>query len=372
MKITLSSATLLKHLQFLGAVIPSKSTIAILENFLFDIDVDQLTITASDLETTLSTKIDIQSSEKGLIAVPAKMLLEILKALPDQPLDFEVLENNLIEIKSAQGNYSIAYQNGNEFPKLEVVSSDLTITMPADVLATAITKTIFATGTDDLRPVMTGVLFQFSSEGANFVATDAHKLVKYSRADIQTSEAIDFIVPKKPLGLLKSILPSASGEVSIDYNNSNAVFEMDGYKLSCRLIDAKYPNYQAVIPKENPNVLIIGRARLLNSLKCVSIFSNRLTSQVRLKMSGSELNLSAEDIDYSNKADERLTCDYQGDDMKIGFNAKFLIEMLSNLSSDDVSIEMSEPKRAGILKPVTGMAEGESILMLVMPTLIND
>ena len=244
-------------------------------------------------------------------------------------------------------------------------------TIVGDILATAISKTIFAAGNDDLRPVMSGVFFQFSSDNLTFVATDAHKLVKYTREDAKASQTAEFIMPKKPLNLLKGILAGSEEEVKIEYNDSNAKFSFENTELICRLIDGKYPNYEAVIPKENPNKLTIDRTQFSNSVRRVSIFSNKTTHQVRLKMAGSELNISAEDIDYSNKADERLTCDYQGDDMQIGFNSRFLSEMLNNLNSDSVQLEMSMPNRAGILTPIDGLDEGEQVTMLVMPVMLN-
>jgi len=219
---------------------------------------------------------------------------------------------------------------------------------------------------------MSGVFFQFSTEGLTFVATDAHKLVKYSREDISASQTAEFIMPKKPLNLIKSILAGSEEEVTIEYNNSNAKFSFNNTEMVCRLIDGKYPNYEAVIPKENPNVLKIERNQFLNSVRRVSIFSNKTTHQIRLKIAGAELNISAEDVDYSNKAEERLTCDYQGDDMQIGFNSRFLTEMLNNLNSDEVSLEMSMPNRAGILTPTDGLDEGELITMLVMPVMLNN
>ena len=239
------------------------------------------------------------------------------------------------------------------------------------MLATAISKTIFAAGNDDLRPVMSGVFFQLASDGLIFVATDAHKLVKYARTDATAPQAAEFIMPKKPLNLLKGILAGTEEAVTIEYNESNAKFSFDNMELICRLVDGKYPNYEAVIPKENPNKLTIDRNLFLNSIKRVSIFSNKTTHQIRLRIAGAELNISAEDIDYSNKAEERLTCDYQGDDIQIGFNSRFLVEMLSNLTCDAVTLELSMPNRAGILTPSDGLDEGEAVTMLVMPVMLN-
>ena len=372
MKFIVSSSYLLKQLQVLGSVINSSNTLPILDNFLFELDNKTLTVSASDLETTMSATLEIDSTSKGSVAVPAKLLLDILKTFPEQPLTFTVEENSTIEISSNSGKYAIAYAPGDEFPKSVSLDNPSSTVVPSDVLATAISKTIFAAGNDDLRPVMSGVFFQFSPEGLIFVATDAHKLVKYSRTDVKASEVADFIMPKKPLNILKSILGTSESDITIEYNDSNATFNFDSYILTCRLIDGKYPNYEAVIPKENPNKLMINRVLLLNSVRRVSIFSNKTTHQIRLKIAGAELNISAEDIDYSNKAEERLTCDYQGDDMQIGFNSRFLSEMLTNLTSDEIMLEMSMPNRAGILTPIDGLDEGESVTMLVMPVMLNN
>ena len=371
MKFIVSSSYLQKKLQVLGGVINNSNTLPILDNFLFELQQCTLTVSASDLESTISTTLSVESDSEGQIAVPAKLLLDTLKTFPEQPLTFVVESNNTIEISSNHGKYVIAYTGADEFPKpLELINSSQTV-VPSVVLATAINKTIFAAGNDDLRPVMSGVFFQFSTDNLTFVATDAHKLVKYTRTDLKASETAEFIMPKKPLNLLKGILATADEDVTISYNDSNAKFSFGNSILICRLIDGKYPNYEAVIPKENPNQLTIGRNQFLNSVRRVSIFSNKTTHQIRLKIAGAELNISAEDIDYSNKAEERLTCDYQGDDMQIGFNSRFLNEMLGNLESEEVQLEMSLPNRAGILTPVDGLDEGELVTMLVMPVMLN-
>ena len=372
MKFIVSSGYLLKQLQVLGGVISNSNTLPILDNFLFDLDKTNLTVSASDLETTMSAVISVDSADKGVIAVPARLLLDTLKTFPEQPLTFVVADNNTIEISSSYGKYALAYADGAEFPKAIDLSDPSTTKIIGDILATAIEKTIFATGNDDLRPVMSGVFFQFSPESLIFVATDAHKLVKYQRTDAKASELAEFIMPKKPLNLLKGILAGSEEDVTIAYNDSNARFSFDNVELVCRLIDGKYPNYEAVIPKENPNKLVIQRGQFLSSVRRVSIFSNKTTHQIRLKIAGTELNISAEDIDYSNRAEERLTCSYQGDDMQIGFNSRFLVEMLGNLSSDEVALEMSLPNRAGILTPADGLDPGEAVTMLVMPVMLNN
>ena len=372
MKFIVSSTYLLKQLQVLGGVINSSNTLPILDNFLFGLNNSKLTVSASDLETTMSSTITVESDSEGSVAIPAKLLLDTLKTFPEQPLTFIVEENNTVEISSNHGKYALAYANSEEFPKAVALENPSATTLSGDVLATAISKTIFAAGNDDLRPVMSGVFFQFSTDSLTFVATDAHKLVKYTRSDVSANETAEFIMPKKPLNLLKGILAGSDEDVLIEYNDSNAKFTFNGSVLICRLIDGKYPNYEAVIPKENPNKLTIDRTQFLNSVKRVSIFSNKTTHQIRLKIAGAELNISAEDIDYSNKAEERLTCDYQGDDMQIGFNSRFLSEMLGNLSASVVQLEMSLPNRAGILTPIDGLDKGENVTMLVMPVMLNN
>lgn len=372
MKFIVSSSYLLKQLQVLGGIINNNNTLPILDNFLFNLDGNNLLVSASDLETTISAQLRVESSEKGSVCIPARLLLDTLKTFPEQPLTFTVENNNIVEISSNHGKYALAYANGDEFPRAVELKDPSATVLQGDILATAISKTIFASGNDDLRPVMSGVFFQFSTDGLTFVATDAHKLVKYTRDDVKASQTAEFIMPKKPLNLLKGILAGSEEEVRIEYNESNAKFSFDGTEMICRLIDGKYPNYEAVIPKENPNKLSIDRNQFLNSVRRVSIFSNKTTHQIRLKIAGAELNISAEDIDYSNKAEERLTCDYQGDDMQIGFNSRFLTEMLNNLTSDEVSLEMSLPNRAGILTPIDGLDEGEQVTMLVMPVMLNN
>lgn len=373
MKFIVSSASLLKQLQNISGVLTSSTALPVLENFLFEINKNQLNITASDLETTMSARLQVESKETGSICIPARLLMDTLKTFSEQPLTFSVdIKKNSIEIVSDYGKYKLTGFNGDDFPKIPAIDSPSTFELSADALSSAISKTIFATGNDELRPVMSGVYFQLGTDSITFVATDAHKLVRYKRKDSKAKFNSTFIVPKKPLNLLKNLLPASDGKVKIEFNNTNAFFTFDNVSLVCRLIDGKYPNYEAVIPKENPNNLTISRSSFLNSLKRVSIFSNKSTHQVRLKIAGSELNVSAEDLDYSNEAAERLTCQYVGDDMEIGFNSKFLVEMLSNVEAEDISVEMSSPNRAGILKPAAADSKEEDLLMLVMPVMLNN
>lgn len=374
MKFTVSSLKLLKQLQLISGVLNNSNTLPILDNLLFEVSDNKLIITGSDLETTMTTEITPDKiDEDGKVAIPAKLLLETLKAFPDAPLTFVVnMDNFGIKLNSDFGNYKLTGQNGDEFPKSPEIESPASITVASDLLARAINKTLFATGNDELRPVMSGVFCELNKDNVTFVATDAHKLVKYKRADAKSDNGASFIIPKKPLNLLKSILGSEELDVKIEYNDTNASFSFEGTNMVCRLIDGRYPNYESVIPKENPNKMSIDRKALLDSVRRVSIFSNKTTHQVRLKISGSELNVSAEDLDFANEANERLTCEYEGDDMEIGFNSRFLLEMLSNIESDQINLEMSAPNRAGILTPSTSQVDDESILMLVMPVMLNN
>ena len=371
MKFIVSSSTLLKKLQILGGVINTSNTIPVLDHFLFELDNSNLKITSSDLETTMISSIEVDSSSKGSVAIPSKLLIDTLKTFPEQPLTFSIEDNNTVEISSNHGKYALAYTEGDQFPKTISLDNPSNTKISSMVLAKAINSTIFASGNDELRRNMNGVFFQLSSDNITFVATDAHKLVKYKRNDIKASNLAEFIMPKKPLNLLKNIIDNEQ-EITIEYNNSNAKFDMEGLTVICRLIEGQYPNYEAVIPNENPNVLTIDRSLLLSSLKRVSIFSNKTTHQVRLKIAGAELNISAEDVDFSNKAEERLTCEYNGEDIEIGFNSRFLIEMTNNLECKDVKLEMSLPNRAGILKPLDGYTDDEELIMLVMPVMLNN
>ena len=372
MKFIVSSDALLKELQILSGVVNSSNTMPILDNFLFNLNSKQLILTASDLETTMSCCINVESEDTGNVALPARLLLDTLKTFPEQPLTFIKKENNILEISANNGKYAVAYLNGDDFPRAVQVKDPTQIKINTEIMATAINSTLFASGNDDLRPVMSGVFFQFTTSELTFVATDAHKLVKYSRKDLSAETNTEFIMPKKPLQILKGILQGMNEDLSIEYNETNAEFSFGNLRLTCRLVEGKYPNYEAVIPKENPNEMKIGRVSFLNSVRRVSIFSNKTTHQVRLKIAGADLQISAEDFDYSNRAEERLGCEYKGDDLEIGFNSRFLIEMLNNLTCSDIKLSMSMPNRAGIISPLDDLDEGEDITMLVMPVMLND
>jgi len=371
MKFIVNSSYLLKQLSNINGVITSNPVVPILENFLFEIDKTKLTVTASDLQTSMITEINIESKEKGSIAVPAKILLETLKNLPDQPVTFSMDESTYsIEISSDNGRYKLAGENATDFPKVPSVSNDFSANISTEVLARAINNTIFATSSDELRPAMTGVYVNLGDKNTTFVATDGHRLVRYRRTDIKSENGNAIIIPRKALNLLKSTLPSENTDVTIDFNVSNAFFKFGNIRMICRLIDERFPDYENVIPTSNPIKMTIGKSELLSSLKRISIYANKTTHQVRLKITGSELQVSAEDLDFSNEANERLSCEHEGEDIEIGFNARFLIEMLTNLDTDQIKLNMSAPNKAGVIFP-SDKDQGEDILMLVMPVMLN-
>lgn len=371
MKFIVNSSYLLKQLSNINGVITTNPVVPILENFLFEIDKSNLTVTASDLQTSMITEITVESKERGNIAVPARILLDTLKNLPDQPVTFSIDESTYsIEISSDNGRYKLAGENATDFPKVPSVSNDFSASISSEVLARAINNTIFATSSDELRPAMTGVYVNLGEKNTTFVATDGHRLVRYRRTDIKSDNGNSIIIPRKALNLLKATLPTENTDVTIDFNMANAFFKFGNIRMICRLIDERFPDYENVIPSQNPIKMTISRTDLLGSLKRISIYANKTTHQVRLKITGSELQVSAEDLDFSNEANERLSCEHEGEDIEIGFNAKFLIEMLSNLDTDQIKLNMSAPNKAGVIFPAE-KEKGEDILMLVMPVMLN-
>ncbi len=371
MKFSVSSSDLLKELQNVQGAIASNPVLPILEDFLFTLEGGKLTIAATDLETTITTQLEALSDKDGKVAIPAKILLDTLKALPEQPITFNIDDETFgIEITSAYGKYKLAGENGSDFPKIPEAETVDTVKLDAQILTQGINKTLFATSNDDLRPAMTGVYFQLDFNKIILVATDAHKLVKYTFSNIESEVSTSFIVPKKALNLLKNALPG-SGEVTLSFNKANAFFSFENIHLVCRLIDARYPDYNAVIPTDNPNLLTLNRGDFMSSLKRIAIYANKTTNQVILNITDGSLTVSAQDLDFSNEAKEQMTCTYTGDTLTIGFNAKFLIEMLNSLEADEVNLRLSTPTRAGILVP-NEEVEGEEILMLVMPVMLSN
>jgi DNA polymerase-3 subunit beta len=371
MKFIVNSSYLLKQLTNINGVITTNPVVPILENFLFEIDKNNLTVTASDLQTSMITEITIESKEKGNIAVPARILLDTLKNLPDQPVTFSIDQSTYsVEISSDNGRYKLSGENATDFPKVPTVSNDFSASVSSDVLSKAINNTIFATSNDELRPAMTGVYVNLGEKNTTFVATDGHRLVRYRRSDVKAETNNAIIIPRKALNILKATLPSDNADVNIDFNLSNAFFKFGNIRMICRLIDERYPDYENVIPASSTIKMVINRLDFLSSLKRISIYANRTTHQVRLKITGSELQVSAEDLDFSNEANERLTCEHEGEDIEIGFNARFIIEMLSNLQTDQIRLGMTAPNKAGLITPAE-KDKDEDILMLVMPVMLN-
>lgn len=372
MRFIVSTSVLLKQLQAISGASSTSTVLPILENFLFEIKDNLLTISATDLQTSMVTSLPIEAKEEGRVAMPSKILIDTLKTLPDQPVAFSVDTTTLaIEISAGDGKYKLSGENADDFPKIPVIDNASTVEISSTILSEAINKTIFAVSMDELRPAMAGVYVQLDEKNITFVATDAHRLVRYRRTDIGAEKTASIILPKKALNLLKSSMPNDDSKVVMEYNNTNAFFQFGNINLICRLVDERYPDYEAVIPQINPNKLTVDRAQFLNTLRRVVIFANKTTHQVRLKISGSELHISAEDLDFSNEAHERLNCQFEGEDMEIGFNAKFLVEMLSNLTCEEVVLEMSSPNRAGLLLPAI-KEDDEDVLMLVMPVMLNN
>ncbi len=371
MKFIVSASTLLKQLQQISGVINANTVLPILEDFMFEIENGKLSVTATDLETVMQVQLDIEAKENGKVCIPARILLDSLKNLPDQPLTFTIDKNFGVEITSNNGKYKVMGENPDNFPKAPSPDDTTSFNMTSTGLLTAINKTLFAVSSDDLRPAMTGVYFEVMADGLQCVATDAHRLVRYKRTDVQAPKTDTFIVPKKPLNLLKNALPDNNDELTVSYNSNHLFVKHLTTQMSCRLIDARFPDYRVVIPADNPYKLTLNKAEFQGALRRISIFSNKSTNQVALKITGNELELSAQDVDFNFEGNERMSCQYTGEDISIAFNARFLIEMLNAADTGEVLIELSTPTRAGLLKP-NEQAENEDLLMLVMPLMLNN
>ena len=375
MKFVVSSTELLGHLQAISRVISSKNTLPILDNFLFNLSGNDLEITASDLESTLITRMKLENADgDGIIAIPARILLDTLKEFPVQPLAFDINTDTLaVVITSENGKFNVVGQNGIDFPALPAIKKDkkFSFEINAAVLLSGINKTLFATADDELRPVMGGIFVEASTDKITFVASDAHKLVRYQRSDAVADDNASFILPKKPASLLKNILPKEEGTVIVEFDDKNAFFNLTDHKVVCRLVEGNYPNYNSVIPKNNPRKVSIDRVEFYNTLKRVSVFSNQASNLVKLQLKGNQVTVSAQDIDFSISAYEKIKCQYAGDDMEIGFKSVFLLEILANIASQDVMIELADPTRAGLFLPGDNENKSEDLLMLLMPMMIN-
>ncbi|MBB3698721.1 DNA polymerase III subunit beta [Flammeovirga yaeyamensis] len=373
MKFTASTSTILKQIQMLNGVIPNNPSMPILENFLFEIQGGLLKITASDMHTTIISEINVEADADANVAIPARMLTDTLKNLPEQPVTFSIdFDTYTIEIASDNGRYKLAGENAEDYPSNPDIAMSSSLAMSAITLQDAIGYTLFATSNDDMKPNMNGVFFNFTEDHSDFVATDSHRLVRYRRNDIEVSGMMEpIILGKKALTQLKNILPADETNVSLEFNDQYAVFTFGTMRLISRLIDERFPDYENVIPLNNNNLVTLDRQALLGCLKRIVIYANKTTNQVRFKIQDNELFVSAEDLDFSNEAKERLFCEHDGEDLEIGFNAKFLIEILNNISSDRVTLRLSEPGMAGLLVP-QDQPDTEDVLMLVMPIMLHN
>ena len=374
MKFNVSSSKLFSQLQAVSRVINNKNALPILDDVLFDLSGNELKLTASDGETTIRTSIEVDGVEgSGKVASAAKLLLETLKEFSEQPLAFTIDENNFaVSMTSQNGTYSFVGVNGNEYPEMPGTEADAkSLALPANVLQSAIEKTIFCTADDDLRPVMNGIFFDIAEDKVTMVATDAHRLVRYTNVGAKPGVAASFILPKKPASLLKNLLAKEENEVKVTFGVKNARFEFGSTIIVCRQIEGRFPNYNAVIPQGNQNIVTVDRQTFINACKRVAVFANNGTALLRLALSENNIKISAQDIDFSTSAEEVIACDYQGSPMAIGFKAPFLIDLLSSIVSADVQLKLADPARAGLILPAEN-EENEDVLMLLMPMLLND
>jgi DNA polymerase-3 subunit beta len=373
MKFIVSSTGLFSRLQAISRVINSKNSLPILDCFLLELTDGTLSITASDSETTLSTFIEANEYDTdGRFAVNSKTILEALKEIPEQPLTFEVSESMEIVVKYQNGKYSLMGQNADEYPQSANLGSNAVhVSLGVEVLMNGINRSLFATADDELRPVMNGIYFDITTEDITFVASDGHKLVRNKSYKARGNEKAAFILPKKPATLLKNLLPKETGDVQIDFDDRNAMFTLENYSMTCRLIEGRYPNYNSVIPQNNPHRATIDRAAFVSGLKRVSVFSSAASSLIKLRLDMNTIQISGQDIDFSTSAEETLMCQYEGNQMSIGFKSTFLIDILNNISSQEVVMELADPSRAGVIVPVEQNDE-EDLLMLLMPMMLND
>ena len=374
MKFIVSSTGLFSHLQAISRVINSKNSLPILDCFLLELTDGTLSITASDSETTLVTSIEVVESDgDGQFAVSSKTFLDALKEIPEQPLTFVVNpENYEILVQYQNGKYSLMGQNADEYPQTPRLGDNaVNVTMEAPVMLNGINRALFATADDELRPVMNGIYFDITTEDITFVASDGHKLVRNKTYKARGNEKAAFILPKKPASLLKNLLPKEQGDVQIGFDDRNAIFTLENYSMTCRLIEGRYPNYNSVIPQNNPHKATIDRAAFMSALKRVSVFSSAASSLIKLHLDFNRIQISGQDIDFSTSAEETLMCQYEGNPMSIGFKSTFLIDILNNISSQEVIMELADPSRAGVILPVDQEDE-EDLLMLLMPMMLND
>jgi len=374
MKFNVSSSALLSALQSISKVIASKNTLPILDSFLFNLEGNKLTITASDVETRLVTSIEVVSSTgSGIFAIDAKRLLDPLKELPEQPLTFDINDDNMtVNVDYENGKFNLPGQRGDAYPQQKPLKeSAISLTFESQILYNGINRAFFATADDELRPVMNGIYFDIQTESLIFVASDGHKLVRLRNLSVQSNERASFILPKKPANMLKSLLVKNTDNVVVTFDENNAYVKTPMFEMICRLIEGRYPNYDAVIPTENPNTATIDRMSFMTALKRVSVFSNQASGLVKIELAENEIIVSAQDIDFSTSAEEKIVCQYMAVPLSIGFKASYLIDILANISSESVILQLADSTRAGVLVPAEN-EENEDLLMLLMPMMLND
>ncbi len=373
MKFVVSSSELLGRLQSVSRVIASKNTLPILDNFLFELSGDELAITASDLETTLRTTMKPdQVTEAGNVAIPARILTDSLKEFPEQPLTFALnQEQNIVEFTWATGKFQVPAFPAEDYPVISKPEGVHSVALSPDVLLEGINRTLYAAGDEELRPVMNGIFFDLKTDAANLVASDSHKLVCYSRSDIKAPEDASFILPKKPANILKNLLTRTEEDVNISFDNTNAFFTFGTFHMICRLVDGNYPAYRSVIPQNNPNNIIADRLELMNAVRRVSVCSNQATNLIKLLFSANQIFVSAQDLEFRIAAQERISCQYEGPAIEMGFKSLFLVDILANLPGTEVNIALSDPSRVGLITPLTPETEAEEICALIMPMMIT-
>ena len=354
MKFTIDGKLLQQQLSAVNKVINSKNALSILDNFLFELEGNELTITGSDQENTVKAKLEVLDCDgNGRIAVPAKTILEITKEVNNQPVNFELnVQTGEIELSFLNGQFKFMGINADEFPKGDNLEEEaMSFTMPAAVVLKGIENTVYAVSQESIRPIMTGIYWDIHQDEVVFVASDTHKLVRYITREVAPGFERGFIMPSKPANILKNII-GKEDLVNIKIGEKGACFAFGDFSLTCRFIKGNYPNYNRVIPTDNPYVVTVDRQSMLNAMRRVAIFASKASSLVKIEMSQGMMRLAAQDLDYGTSAEERVMCDYQGNDMTIGFNSAFTLEILNNMGGDSTVIKLSDPARPGIFQPL--------------------
>lgn len=374
MRFNVSSTSLSNCLQTISRVQSSKNALPILDCILFDLAGGVLKMTASDSETTMITTLGVTDAEgEGKFAIGSKQLISSIKEISEQPITFNVDTNtSAIEINYQNGKYNLIGQNGYEFPSpMGMNENSRGIAIDSQVMLDGISRCLFAAADDELRPQMNGVYFDMTPENITFVASDGHKLVRNRVLSVHADEPSAFILPKKPALLLKTVLPKAEGDVIVRFDDRNAELQMTDYVISCRLIEGRYPNYNSVIPTDNPFRVRIDRMAFISALRRVSVFASQSSALIKLHVDQGTLTVSAQDLDFSTSAEEHIICDYNGTAMSIGFNGPFLIDVLNSITSGDIVLELADPSRAGVITPAE-QEENEDLIMLLMPMMLKD